>query len=456
MPMNEPTDDLDALGLIAARQNTVIRFGSTEVGTALVRAQMKNALNQMATATFVFDFDLSAEECDYFSGISVASGTMGSEIPQFTGSVISATPEKEGVEVEAISAVSLSENIIPGMVTRGIPPFEMVYVLARSSGIRDENLNIQGISELPLETFEVLAPIHGVIIDRPTPFGGITLVPADNNIYSISELDATDDLKADFHAPAYALALITASRALDAEGKGLAAIDLALAWLTTQLRFGLIHLPDETLLAFNRRESLAQPNRGDVVFVRGLTTLRQWLRRPRSAKQALLIDIAQTKRYLEYEFPHLTLQDEQALRAFSRATREPDALAQIHALWEAIEFYASEVSVDKLFTKANKDAIRDALPTLTEAQKERVNDLINQLNNSPLSVRLKKALDNDKAPITDGEMELLWKLRKLRNDVVHGRKSELPTPEDVEYATSIVSRMLVYRVARLRNDEYQV
>jgi hypothetical protein len=51
-------------------------------------------------------------------------------------------------------------------------------------------------------------------------------------------------------------------------------------------------------------------------------------------------------------------------------------------------------------------------------------------------------------PIDDSELELLEKLRKLRNNVVHGRSSEQPVTDDVDYATSIVARMLVFHASR--------
>ena len=73
--------------------------------------------------------------------------------------------------------------------------------------------------------------------------------------------------------------------------------------------------------------------------------------------------------------------------------------------------------------------------------------LIDNLNNAPLRLRLMQALDEDNVPINCGEIDLLWRLRALRNDVVHGRRSELPAVEDVDYATSIVARMPVYRAA---------
>jgi hypothetical protein len=318
-------------------------------------------------------------------------------------------------------------------------------------------LKIEGLAELPRETFEAVIPIDGVAIDAASHFGGVMLLPADIGLRSIAGLDIQDELRVAFEAPAYALALVTTTRMFDAEEKGLAAVDLALAWLTAQLRYGLTHLPDGTLLKFDRKESLAQPVRRDVVFVRGLTTLRQWVRRPRSAKQARFIAPTNTERSLDHNLPSLTLQDQLALLALSRATREPDALAQVQALWEAIEFYASGASVSHLFARSEckvvRKAIRDALPALSQERQERVDHAIGQLNNAPLLIRLRKTLDDESVPIADGEIDLLWKLRNLRNDVVHGRKSELPAPEDVEYAVSIVSRMMVYRVARYRKDE---
>jgi hypothetical protein len=47
-----------------------------------------------------------------------------------------------------------------------------------------------------------------------------------------------------------------------------------------------------------------------------------------------------------------------ALLALARATREPEPLAHVHALWEAIEFYAQRTSVEPMFTKAELNELR--------------------------------------------------------------------------------------------------
>lgn len=105
-----------------------------------------------------------------------------------------------------------------------------------------------------------------------------------------------------------------------------------------------------------------------------------------------------------------------------------------------------------MFTKNELNELRklveDGMPdSFSERQRKRVLDQIDGLNDMPLLTRLRAVLDVDSVPYVDGEIELLSRVRKLPNGVVHGRGRELPQAEDVEYATSIVARMLVYRVA---------
>jgi hypothetical protein len=152
---------------------------------------------------------------------------------------------------------------------------------------------------------------------------------------------------------------------------------------------------------------------------------------------------------LNPELPQLTLQERQAILAVKRATDEPDPLARVHALWEAIEFYCSGARVEASFTRSELEAIRNALPSeLDPQQLERAGELIGKFNEPSLMMRLLVVLDEDGVPIDPSELALLRELRRLRNNVVHGRQAALPAIEDIEYATSIVARMLVFRLAQ--------
>jgi hypothetical protein len=424
-----------------------VKFGPVDVGDVLVTAETVSAVNATSAGTFRFDFSRSPDVADYFGELCFTAIYNGVSYPVFTGSVTEATPVTDGVNVKAVAVVQLHENTVTDMAVRGVTAPEMIYVLARGSGIREERLKITGLESLPTETFEVIAPVEGVHTDHVTEFAGIQFLPGDHD--PIGTLSVADALRTAFQAPAYARASVTATMMLAAEEQGLAAIDLALAWLTAQLCCGAVELPRGNLVPFKRDESLAGPRRRGLASVRASTSGRHWLRRPEMAAQERIAHVGDGMRPLNPVLPDLTLQDKLALLALGRAAREPDLLARVHDLWEAIEFYCSGTSVSPLFTAQQLEVITRSLPELDEAQHQRAVEVIGQLNSPPLVTRLKQAIQDDGVPVTDGEIDLLRRLRKLRNDVVHGRKSLLPLPEDVEYATSLVARLLIYRSAGL-------
>jgi hypothetical protein len=423
-------------------------FGPVDASDALVEAKTASDMTTTPTGEFRFDFSHSTDVVDYFGELRLAAIYQGRSWPIFRGSVMQAIPAADHVMVHAVGTQQLRETVIPDMVVRGVSAPEMIYVLARSSGIREERLNIEGLESLLREQFEIIVPVDGIVTSDSTKFAGVEFLPTDSGV--MSGMPVSDTQRAGFTASAYARAWVTTTMMLEAEQKGLASVDLALAWLTAQLRCGAAMLPRGKTVAFDRQESLTQPRRRGLVSVRGTTSGRHWLRRPQMAGQESKIPLGETVRPLDDVIPELSLQEQQAFLALGRAVREPDLLVRVQNLWEAIEFYCSGVSVDPLFTTEQLETINRSLPTLESAQRERMTAVIGQLNSAPLLIRLKKAIQDDNAPVTNTEVDLLQRLRKLRNDVVHGRRSRLPVPEDVEYAASVVARLLMYRAAQLK------
>jgi hypothetical protein len=74
------------------------------------------------------------------------------------------------------------------------------------------------------------------------------------------------------------------------------------------------------------------------------------------------------------------------------------------------------------------------------------------LNEPPLMVRLRAALEEDGLPYKDEELSVLQKVRRARNDLVHGRSREAPSEADLKYAVAVINRMLLYRIARLNTS----
>jgi hypothetical protein len=397
---------------------------------------------------------------DYFAEVRIS---VGNDLI-FTGAVLECVPESGDVRINCGAAPALEELVLPPLAVRDIPAADMIYFTLRSIGWPEERMSLHGLDQLPFEPFEVRAPIEGVSLDQEAMIGGIRLVPGEaagdplRNLGSALENDEAQNLASAFRADAYAVALEPAARTFDAEHAALRSIDVALGWLNARTRYGLARAPNGDAMSFRRVRALARPRRGNVAYTRGLETGRQLIR--------LLGPSLPPASLTEQEFdfsserlpPNVSFQDEQAILACRRAVEEEDPLARVTALWEAIEFYTAGSRARRLFRPEEltwvEKTVANSLPqdALTSEQQARVRHVLRELNSPPLLTRLRAALDRDGVPVSGGDIALLQRLRRLRNDAVHGRSTELPTNEELAHAISIVGRMLLFRLARLRAD----
>jgi hypothetical protein len=445
----DPTVELDQLGLADLPPPSRVRIGGVDVSAAIRAGRTTTAVSTLPVASFTLDLDLlPPDPVDLLAGLTVDRSLGLAYERRFTGLVVTAHAAGDQVEVEARSGTALTEGIIPGLTQRGLPAPELVHLLGRMSGLRDDQMDIQGMDTLPPEVFEVVVAVTGLRVDQPVRVGMVRLLPAPAGLRILDGLPAASFDQPFRKAPCHALVLCTAHRAVDAEQDGLQQVRTALAWLAVRVRFGLLWLPDGTVQSFARQDARSLPQAADLVAIRGLRSGRTWLRVTTEASRAPTLALDANPQLMQPPLPSvLTLQDRQALLACQRAAVEPDPLARVEALWEAIEFYVAGARVPRMFTPEQLSALRSALPAdLSDEQRQRVLDKIGELNHPPLMVRLRSVLDGEGTPTTEAEIALLRRLRELRNKAVHGRSTELPDPEDIRYAASVVSRMLIFRM----------
>ena len=289
----------------------------------------------------------------------------------------------------------------------------------------------------------------GVSVASRTRFGNVELLPAAEGERLLRGTHPKGELRDGFlRGDAYCVACVTAKTVFDAEQAGVGEIDTAVSWLAVRAHYGLAFLPGGEPVSFRREHALARPAYGPVVAGFGLTSRRAWVRKRTGTEgdRSLPLD-----EFMLPELPRgLTIQDRQAVVACRRAVTEADPLGRITALWDAIEFYVAGAKAPTLFNDAELAAARHAVAdlNLSDVQRARLLDAVAKLNSAPLMARLRAALDSDRVPITEAELAFLQRLRKIRNDAVHGRGAAVPEDEALEYGVSVVSRMLAYRLHR--------
>ena len=134
-----------------------------------------------------------------------------------------------------------------------------------------------------------------------------------------------------------------------------------------------------------------------------------------------------------------------SLHWLSLAINSNKSMDKLLYLWTALEFILSDSKLEKKFNESDREEIMRKIKELklNNEQLEIIKAKIEQLNNPPLMVTIQNELDKNEIKLERDELEVLKKMRKLRNDVIHGKASGEIGDEDIGKFISIVERLLV-------------
>ncbi|GAA3663432.1 hypothetical protein GCM10022420_047850 [Streptomyces iranensis] len=427
----------------------IVCFGSVDVSHAVFSLAVRGKLNDITEAKLSINSRSSiVSRMDLSSQVTVerVQGEYSQII--FAGFVVEATAEAGSIEITCSARPEFAERRVAPMATADMPAIEMIYTLARGGGLNDQQIEIQDVQTLPSEVFEVICPVNGIEVDRPIRLGSVTISP--NGSLELSSLPNLNGLEREFiEAKAYAVTYIESTLALVAEEKAIQEFDLTLSWLIVRSRYSVPPLPDGSTGSWDRKSLFVEPHRGRLVYVRGIRSHRRWLRVPEQGPHLTILEpstrhIGVTRPPIPRDLPRNVVQ---AILACARAARGDDGISRITALWESVEFYVGKTPVPDLFSKGDKRAIRRSIAKFDDPLKTtRIENLLADINNPPLFVRFRRRVALDGAPVSQSDVDLLSKLRKVRNDVVHGRSPREPERHEVDQGVAIVSRILVHTV----------
>jgi hypothetical protein len=444
--------------VIRADVQQQIAIGSVDVTTASENARTTTAVNEMPHAQVTLAADLlGSAPVDYWSAVTFDAISEGTGERLFAGAVQRAFGGEE-LALDCEGAVELAEQNRGSLVAAGIEAAELITTIMRQIGLPDETISLAR-PEQPAqiwERFEVFVPVRGLVVSHRVRIGRTEIVPVAEGLEPLQALNLTpahvqplaDEYR---NGTAYALASVNADALDTAEEQGFAAVETTMAWLVARQRYGFLRLPDGTPQAFSRERAMHSARYGSVVLVRGETTRRQWLRWVQDAGHPTAMELTAESDVMHPVLPEdLDLADVRALRALMRAVNEPGLQQQVQALSEALEAYAAGVQVPQLFSRAEREKLRDLAPAwMSLEQKGKFETAVDSMNTPPFGVRLSERLGRDGVPLTLEERELLFgKLRSARNDVAHGRAVEVPpTRDEVLRGISLVGRALLFSIA---------
>lgn len=437
----------DPFGIVgsAVDDPVVVAFDSVDVSLAVKRAKVRSSVGDMARASLVLDATAPVvRDIDFTAEVVVGHGGTAGARRLFTGFVTATVVRHDELTVQCASWPSLEDPMAGATVSRA-NNLDMLYALMRESGLPDDRICIEGIDRLPTQIFEVVAPVGGLVLSGRVRIGPVTFLPpgaADVTVHALGE----HELVAEFCAGgAFAVAHVTASRQFSAESAGLRLIDSGIAWANLRLRYSSGASPSGQYEGWSRVQLRQLASRSDLVAVRGLTTGWSWLRRrrPQSMDEVVLTASGELAAVAALEHSDSESGLRAATVAAARAVSATDPLTRITAVSECLEFYAGSTELEGAFTRRDRKRLLAAARGFPQEKRERVKQLVGDLNKSPLLARVRHRCAVDAVPISNEDMELLKRVRGQRNDLVHGKR-DLADDREIDRAVALLARILVY------------
>ena len=383
-------------------------------------------------------------------------GPVTSHDPPYSGQVLTASVEGGRIKVAASTGTALDETRVEYLAPANIEPAELVWSMTQMGGLSADGRFIQGFSKR-LSRFAVVMPVAGVAGDRDRVVGPVAILGNRAQVASMLGNLGDPARAAMFlgHA-AWAIAEAQAGTVWEAEGLGVPLIEQALDRLAVTAQYSLATDPSGEPIPFLRDSLFGNPVAIPLVLVvegKDASPRRCWLRD--RSERIRLLPLSATRIGIQLPDSGKNTTFDEGVRAWRRAVLSTDPIAAALALSEAVEFYASGVAVPSLLSDQEATAVRAALSTVTLGpdQRQRVDAQFATINEAPLMVRFRAALVADHVPFNDEDLAVLGRLRRQRNDALHGRQRRTLTLSDLEMARGFVNRMLVFWAAGPRMSQ---
>jgi hypothetical protein len=414
------------------------------LGTFPVRRGVTSVSETIVDHATQLDVEIAAEAL--LDGPADYRSHAASTIPDYRGKVLDAVVAGDRVRLRMSTGAKLSEGWIEHLSAR-VSNEELVWSVAQIAGLHADEHTIEGFRRIP-STFAVAVPVHGLSSEVTRSIGSV-MISGEPGIANYAGDHPDSPTRGRFmEAKAWAIVEVEADTAYGAELAAIPMIEMALDRLAVEGQYSLAWDPDRVLIPFHRDAVFANPRASAIVSLRERRVAgrpqRTWLRD--RSEPVRFPPIRRTRVVLDGPTAGRVPVFDEAIRAWRRAVTTSDAIAAVGALFEAIEFYIHGVVTKLRFAEHELSAIDTAVGALplTEEQRKRLAEVIAFANEPPLFERLRQALETDGVPFTGGELEALRRLRRFRNQALHGKSRERPSDNDLEIARALVNRVLVF------------
>lgn len=350
-------------------------------------------------------------------------------------------------------------------------PIKIMYFVARM-GYKKDKINFHGqlLKELDLTEREyvVMVPVKNLVLENEVRVGDVIFENASDSVEEqLIRKSTAASLDSDWsNTLPRAQVTIRSTNFYDAIDKAYAKISRAIDLIafrtditfptyeqnTQRLEFSNVRYYSRVTLT-NKVFCKEKESDSACLFDRSVvatTTLRL-----DQEAQEYLTPVAQFKELLLKSEEDLS--DEERLAAHSlhwlrNALYTLDPIGKLINLSLALEFAASGIGAEKLFTKNELSEIKNQIAnikvdgkSLSQRQLKAIQTRVEDLNDAPLLARIRKFVDDHHIPFSESEFKIIQNIRRKRNDIQHGRKNVQVERQELDKLQSLIERIIIER-----------
>ncbi|PDZ65565.1 hypothetical protein CON30_19315 [Bacillus cereus] len=374
----------------------------------------------------------------------------------------------------ASSTYHLKNSRMSFASTKSANPFNIFDFIGRLSGF---NVHIEGF-EKKKQSYNVYMLVQNLEIENNSfGIGNIEFYRMDSIDDDILEMKS--ELKEKFQGECIAKAIVEAETPFDAYNSASSQIECALNalnFLVKQDSLYNLYSVEDSLTEWNRDLLVPKPTLTTVVNIVNNITGEVIIIDTNHIMEPTKLDVNEN---LVQKIEQLSWYEDIVTKVMDEESNEEiesvfNALKWLKRSWDAsniedqiifsnvtIEFLLSDEKVPPLMKKSlRKSVIESAVNTFklnfdggSEEKDKLSSDLKNKfsssLTNAPLFIKLENLIQRFEIPFTEEDMKLLRKVRKARNDLVHGRGMEPLEKNELWKVNSIIGMLIAFKLKGL-------
>jgi hypothetical protein len=355
-----------------------------------------------------------------------------------------------------------------------INPLNLVHFICRNAGLSENNINIEGHSNINEFNFIVINKLKNIVVLDEVGFGNCTILPPNTLDTQITDIEQYKQLfEENNNNYSYVKTCVSSKNFYDAFVSGKEEIEKTISSIMSIIRADS-YLQSNTI--FKEFENwyidnlTPKPSVSNVFLIKNLFTQEQIIINNTKLvdpnylvlDSELVAKVQGTQWLDELLINYLDTKNDDLQPLFM-------SLKWIRRSWDidnyddkviyaiiALEFLAANEKVKPLISKADKKVvITAALDKFKDLYQgadidyyhdELKKTLDFSLADVPLFAKIESLIKRLEIPISDNDISLLRKARKVRNDIVHGRNSNQLSNTEILLVNNIVSKITFYKL----------